>query len=216
MSDNTFELLDLFDSDVKTYDTAAVRKQRKSKSIYGDQLICLAALMGMSIWQSGLRALVICLGSVLVCVLSDLVFCRMTGKTYNPKDLSTIAAGMCIALMMPASVHYGTVAGGALLAIAVKHIFGGKVFVEGYIWQRLILHAEYELLSFPANYAFATDPLFVGVNERPAAHGILLGPGYKQDLGTNLSLYTVFLFSVYDPQNVRGIMDIRVGVNYKF
>lgn len=97
-----------------------------------------------------------------------------------------------------------------------QHIFGGNVFVEGYIWQRLILHAEYELLSFPANYAFATDPLFVGVNERPAAHGILLGPGYKQDLGTNLSLYTVFLFSVYDPQNVRGIMDIRVGVNYKF
>ena len=88
--------------------------------------------------------------------------------------------------------------------------------MEGYVWQKLVLHAEYELLSFPANYPFATDPLFEGVNKRPAAHGILLGPGYKQDLGTNLSLYTVFLFSVYDPQNVRGIMDIRVGVNYKF
>lgn len=97
-----------------------------------------------------------------------------------------------------------------------QHIFGGNVFVEGYIWQRLVLHAEYELMSFPANYAFATDPLFVGVNERRAAHGILLGPGYKQDIGTNLSLYTVFLFSVYDPQNVRGIMDIRVGINFKF
>ena len=97
-----------------------------------------------------------------------------------------------------------------------QHIFGGNAFVEGYVWQRLILHAEYELLSFPANYPFAIDPLFVGVHDRPAAHGILLGPGYKQDLGTNLSIYSVFLFSVYDPQNVRGIMDIRVGVNYKF
>ena len=90
------------------------------------------------------------------------------------------------------------------------------MFVEGYVWQRLILHAEYELLSFPVNYAFVGDPLFKGVHERPTAHGILLGPGYKQDLGTNLSIYSVFLFSVYDPQNVRGIMDIRVGVNYKF
>lgn len=98
----------------------------------------------------------------------------------------------------------------------LQHIFGGNVFVEGYVWQRLILHAEYEVVSFPSDYAFATDPLFVGVNERPSAHGILLGPGYKQDLGTNMSIYTVFLFSVYDPQNVRGIMDIRVGVNYKF
>lgn len=97
-----------------------------------------------------------------------------------------------------------------------QHIFGGNFFVEGYIWQKLVLHAEYELLSFPASYPFATEPLFVGVNERPSAHGILLGPGYKQDIGTNLSVYSLFLFSVYDPQNVRGIMDIRVGVNYKF
>ena len=98
----------------------------------------------------------------------------------------------------------------------IQHIFGGNVFVEGYIWQRLVLHAEYELLSFPSNYAFATDPLFVGVNERPSAHGVLLGPGYKQDISRDLFVYSVFLFSVYDPQNVRGIMDIRVGVNYKF
>lgn len=93
---------------------------------------------------------------------------------------------------------------------AFQHIFGGNFFVEGYVWQRLILHAEYELLSFPA-----IDPS-AEKNERYAAHGILLGPGYKQDIGTNVSVYTVFLFSVYDPQNVRGIMDIRVGFNYKF
>jgi hypothetical protein len=98
----------------------------------------------------------------------------------------------------------------------LQHIVGGNVFVEGYVWQRLILHAEYEVLSFPVNYPFVGDPLFKGVHERPSAHGILLGPGYKQDIGTDLSVYTVFLFSVYDPQNVRGIMDIRVGVNYKF
>ena len=99
---------------------------------------------------------------------------------------------------------------------SLQHIFGGNVFVEGYVWQKLVLHAEYELLSFPANYAFATDPLFIGKHERPAAHGVLLGPGYKQDIGTNLSVYSVFLFLVYDPQNVYGIMDIRVGINYKF
>ena len=99
---------------------------------------------------------------------------------------------------------------------SLQHIFGGNVFLEGYVWQRLVLHAEYELLSFSSNYAFATDPLFVGKHERPAAHGVLLGPGYKQDIGTDVSIYTLFLFSVYDPQNVRGIMDIRVGVNYKF
>lgn len=97
-----------------------------------------------------------------------------------------------------------------------QHIFGGNVFIEGYVWQRLVLHAEYELMSFPESYVFTTDPLFVGVNGRPTSHGILMGPGYKQDINSNLSVYSLFLFSVYDPQNIRGIMDIRVGVNYKF
>ena len=97
-----------------------------------------------------------------------------------------------------------------------QHIFGGNFFVEGYIWQKLVIHAEYELLSFPSQYVFTTTPLFMGANERPAAHGILAGPGYKQDVGNNLSFYTLVLFSIYDPQNVRGIVDVRVGVNYKF
>lgn len=210
MSDNTFELLDLFDSDVKTYDTAAVRKQRKSKSIYGDQLICLAALMGMSIWQSGLRALVICLGSVLVCVLSDLVFCRMTGKTYNPKDLSTIAAGMCIALMMPASVHYGTVAGGALLAIAVKHIFGGK---DNYIFNPTCVAIAFLIICYPGDML-----AYPAVGSQPALWGdtgVQLVPGiesYLLKLGTapTVNYESIMLGSFAGPMGTTHVLIIAV------
>ena len=156
MSDNTNELLGKFDGDIKAYTTepAPAKKQRKQKSIYGDQLLCLAALTGLSIWQSGLRALIICLCSVAVCVLSDMLFCRMSEKTYNPKDLSTITTGICIALMMPASVNYGIVIGAALLALSVKHIFGGK---DNYIFNPtcvaiafLIICYPTEMLSYPA------------------------------------------------------------------
>ena len=146
MSENTIELLDKFDSDVTTYELPTGKKQRKQKSIYGDQLICLIALAGMSVWQSGLRALVICIASVLVCMLADMVFCRMSGKTYNPRDLSTIASGLCIALMMPASVHYGIVVGGALLAIAVKHIFGGK---DNYIFNPTCVAIAFLIICYP-------------------------------------------------------------------
>ena len=182
MSDNTNELLNKFDGDVRTYDPPPEKKRRKQKSIYADQLICLAALTGMSVWQSGWRAAIICAGSVLVCMLSDMIFCKMSKKTYNPKDLSTIAAGMCIALMMPSSVNYGIVAGGALLAIAVKHVFGGK---DNYIFNPtcvaiafLIICYPTEMLSYPAA---GSQPALWGDAGVPLVSGV---ESYLLKLGT--------------------------------
>ena len=84
MSEQINELLDKFDGDVKTY-YGGGKKARKQKSIYGDQLICLAALLVMSVWKSGLRALVIAVVITAVCMLSDMLFCKMSGKTYTPR-----------------------------------------------------------------------------------------------------------------------------------
>lgn len=149
MSENKSKLFDKFDGGVKTY--TPEKKQRKQKSIYADQLICLIALMGVSVWQSGWRALVICLISVFTCMLSDAVFCRMTKKVYNPKDLSTIASGLCLALMMPASVPYGIVLGGALIAMGTKHIFGGK---DNYIFNPTCAAIAFLIICFPSEMLF--------------------------------------------------------------
>lgn len=210
MSDNTNELLDRFDSDIKTYETIAVKKQRKSKSIYGDQLICLAALVGMSIWQSGHRALVICLASVIACVVADMVFCRMTHKTYNPKDLSTIAAGLCIALMMPVSVHYGIVIGGALLAIAVKHIFGGK---DNYIFNPTCVAVAFLIICFPNDMLFyppvGVKPEIWGETGTPLVSGIEF---YLLKLGTapDVSFQNLMLGSVAGPMGTTQLLIIGV------
>ena len=210
MSDNTIELLDKFDSDTRTYETAAGKKQRKSKSIYGDQLICLAALLGMSVWQSGLRALIIALGSVIVCILSDMIFCRMTHKTYNPRDLSTIAAGICIALMMPASVHYGIVAGGALLAIAVKHIFGGK---DNYIFNPTCVAIAFLIICFPNDMlmypAVGSKPEIWGDVGVPLVSGVEF---YLLKLGTApaVSFQNIMLGITAGPMGTTQILIIAV------
>lgn len=99
---------------------------KKYRSIYGDQLICLCALLIMAVWRWGMRALVICVIGVAVSVIADRLFCKMTGKTYNPRDLSTIVSGMCLGLLMPATADYGYIIFGAALAMGIKHIFGGK------------------------------------------------------------------------------------------
>lgn len=169
MRDDKTELLDMFDGEVRTYDVTPQKKVRKQKSIYGDQLICLIALFGLSIWQYGLRALFIGAFSVAACMLSDALFCRMTKKTYNPKDLSTIAAGLCIALMMPASAAYPIVLGGAILAISVKHIFGGK---DNYIFNPTCVAIAFLLICYPTEML-----LYPEVGAKPAVWG---------DIGVNL------------------------------
>lgn len=120
---------------------------KKYRSIYGDQLICLCALLIMAVWRWGLRALVICGASVIVSVIADRLFCKMTGKTYNPRDLSTVVSGMCLGLLMPATADYGYVVFGAALAMGIKHIFGGK---NNYIFNPACVSYAFLAICWPS------------------------------------------------------------------
>lgn len=164
MSDKNGSLFDKFDGGTKSYSVTS-KKSRKQKSIYGDQLLCLLALLGLSVWLSGWRALVIAAICVITCMISDALFCRMSKKTYNPKDLSTLAAGLCIALMMPASVNYGIVVGGGLLAMGLKHIFGGK---DNYIFNPTAAAMAFLIICFPQDML-----LYPAAGVKPPVFGML-------------------------------------------
>ena len=120
---------------------------RKYSSVYGDQLVCLCALLIMGVWRWGWRALAICVISVLVSMIADWLCCRLTKKTYNMKDLSTVVSGMCLGLMMPASAGYGYVAFGGALAMGIKHIFGGK---DNYIFNPACLSYTFLAVCWPS------------------------------------------------------------------
>lgn len=47
---------------------------RKYRSIYGDQLVCLCALLIMAVWRWGLRALTICAAGVAISIAADWLF----------------------------------------------------------------------------------------------------------------------------------------------
>lgn len=105
---------------------AAKKKLRKPRSIYGDQILFMLAITVIATCFYGMRVVAVCACSVLACILTDMVGCFLSKKEYGVKDLSTIAYGMALALSFPASVEYYVVIIGAVLAITVKHIFGGK------------------------------------------------------------------------------------------
>ena len=210
MSDKTVSLFNKFDGGAKVH-TVTAKKPRKQKSIYGDQLLCLLTLLGLGVWQSGWRALVIALICVVTCMLSDALFCRMTKKTYNPKDLSTLAAGLCIALMMPASVHYGIVVGGGLLAMGLKHIFGGK---DNYIFNPTAAAIAFLIICFPQDMLLYPGrgikaPVFGAIGSDQLVSGI---ESYLLKLGTapSVSLQDILIGNYVGPLGTTHFLVLAV------
>lgn len=177
--------------------TAAEKKRsffgRKYRSVYGDQLICLCALLIMGVWRWGVRAFAVCLVSVAVSMLADWLCCRLTKKTYNFKDLSTVVSGMCLGLLMPATVSYACVIFGAALAMGIKHIFGGK---NNYIFNPACLSYAFLAVSWPSQIL-----MFPALGENIPLWGDYSGTlysgleSYLVRLGTaqELSLSDIFL-----------------------
>ena len=125
---------------------AARKKLRKPRSVYGDQIVFMLAVTVMAFSRYGVRALAVCVVSVLCCVLADMIGCFLSKKEYGIKDLSTFAYGLAVALMLPASVPYYIVAIGAVLAITVKHIFGGK---DNYIFNPAAVSIAFLIMCYP-------------------------------------------------------------------
>lgn len=167
---------------------------KKYRSIYGDQLICLCALLIMAVWRWGLRALVICGASVIVSVIADRLFCKMTGKTYNPKDLSTVVSGMCLGLLMPAAADYGYVVFGAALAMGIKHIFGGK---NNYIFNPACVSYAFLAICWPSQVL-----MFPKIGDNIPVFG-----SYTGTLSSGLESYLVRLGTAQE----MSISDIFLG-----
>ena len=125
---------------------AAKKKLRKPRSIYGDQILFMLAITVIATCFYGMRVVTVCACSVLACILTDMIGCFLSKKEYGVKDLSTIAYGMALALMLPASVEYYVVIIGAVLAITVKHIFGGK---DNYIFNPAAVAIAFLIICYP-------------------------------------------------------------------
>ena len=153
------KILDKFDyaheNHAKTENKAVKRDNTRSR-IYFEQLLCLCLLGGVSYFNSGWRVVVMVLFSVAGAVLMDMLGCVLSKKIYNPKDLSTLMAGLCIALLMPAGIGYRMVFFGSALTIGIKHVFGGK---DNYIFNPTATAFVFLILCYPRAMLLFPKPL---------------------------------------------------------
>ncbi|MCL1789121.1 MAG: RnfABCDGE type electron transport complex subunit D, partial [Oscillospiraceae bacterium] len=142
------DILDKFDytPEIAAKSENKAKKANKSFRIYLEQLLCLLLLAIVSYMGSGARVVVMAGFSIAGAVIMDMLGCALSKKIYNPLDLSTIMAGLCIALLMPAGAPYQLVFFGSALTIAIKHIFGGK---NNYIFNPTAVVFVFMILCYP-------------------------------------------------------------------
>lgn len=189
---------------------AAKKKLRKPRSVYADQTLLMLAVMVLSVYIYGLRALAVCAFSVLCCAVTDMIGCFLSKKEYSFKDLSNVTYGMAVALMLPASVEYYIVMIGAVLAITVKHIFGGK---DNYIFNPAAVAIAFLIICYPQQVlmypAHGTELVIFGANDIPLLSSIE-SSFIKNGALPNLSVLDILMGNFAGPMGTTHILVLIV------
>ncbi len=189
---------------------AARKKLRKPRSVYADQILLMLAVMVLAIYIYGLRSLAVCICSVLCCAITDMIGCFLCKKEYSFKDLSNVAYGMAVALMLPACVEYYIVIIGAVLAITVKHIFGGK---DNYIFNPAAVAIAFLIICYPQQVLMYPElgtelPIF-GAIDIPHVSSIE-SSFIKNGALPNLSALDIFVGNFSGPMGTTHILVLLV------
>lgn len=190
---------------------AARKKLRKPRSVYADQILLMLAVMVLSIYIYGFRSLVVCICSVACCAITDMIGCFLCKKEYSFKDLSNVAYGMAVALMLPACVEYYIVVIGAVLAITVKHIFGGK---DNYIFNPAAVAIAFLIICYPQQVLMYPElgtelPIFSAMD---VPHVSSIESSFiKNGALPNLSMLDIFMGNFSGPMGTTHILVLLVS-----
>lgn len=155
--------------------------EREPRKVYLERLILMAALLAPAIFFQGARAAVVCVESVILCMVTDFICCKLRRIRYDFKDAAVPFWGLAAAMMMPSSISFLMVALSSVLCIGVgKHLFGGS---DNIVFCPPAISAAFILICYPAEMLYApkygdTIPIFGGsdaVLSRSAEYALKLG-----------------------------------------
>lgn len=113
----------------KTLDLRPSPHLRSGASVEGimfNVVLALLPVTGFAIHAFGLAAVASLTTAVGVCVLTEHLLCRASGRRSTVGDWSAVITGLLFGLTLPPSLPLWMVAVGSVVAIAVaKHLFGG-------------------------------------------------------------------------------------------
>lgn len=154
---------------------------REPCRVYLERFIIMLLLLVPAVFFQGARAAAVCAESVVLCMLTDLLCCKLRRTKYDIRDFAVPFWGLAAAMMMPSSVSFLTVALSSLLCIGVgKHLFGGS---DNIVFSPPAISAAFIVICYPAEMLFSPKygekiPIFGSsdtVLSRSAEYSLQLG-----------------------------------------
>lgn len=106
-----------------------IRKAPSVSQIMRHVVYALLPIAAYAVWQFGISALALMVATVLACVLTEHMFCKLSDKKTTIGDASAIITGLLLAMTLPPGfpLWMGAVAGFVAIAMG-KTLFGGIGF----------------------------------------------------------------------------------------
>ena len=125
---------------------------RPPRMVYLERLIFMCAITVLAAFMQGVRAAVVCVLSVLLCMITDAVCCKIRKIKYDPKAAEVPFWGLAAAMMMPASVPFALVVQSALICIVVgKHLFGAS---DNIVFSPPAISTAFLMICYPAEMLY--------------------------------------------------------------
>lgn len=120
--------------------------------VYLERLIFMAALTVLAAFMQGMRAAVVSVLSVLLCMITDAVCCKIRRIKYDPRGAEVPFWGLAAAMMMPASVPFSLVVQSAVICIVVgKHLFGAS---DNIVFSPPAISTAFLMICYPAEMLY--------------------------------------------------------------
>lgn len=199
-----------------------IRSPIKTNSIMRDVILALIPAGLFGIFNFGLRALLVILATVLSCVVTEYVYCRLMKKPVNPWDYSDIVTGLLLAFNLPVSIPiWMAVLGGVFAILIVKMLFGGlgQNFMNPALAARVFL-----FISFPARMSsFALDKVVSPTVTDFLRDGVLVLDGVsgatplgQLKAGETVDLLKIFVGNIGGTIGETSALALLIGAAYLF
>ncbi len=142
---------------LKVTSSPHIRHEDTTRVIMSDVILALFPALIYGVYIFGARAAFLTVLSVLSCVISEFIFCKIMKKPSSIGDLSAVVSGILLAFNLPVTAPaWLVVVGGVFAMILVKALFGGigKNIVNPVLAARVFLFA-----SWPSHMTFYSAPL---------------------------------------------------------
>lgn len=124
----------------------------KPRMVYLERLIFMAAVMVPAAIMQGVRAVVVCAVSVLLCMVIDAVCCKVRKQKYDPRDAAVPFWGLAAAMMLPATVSFTLVVQSALICVIIgKHLFGAS---DNIVFSPPAISTAFLLICYPGEMLY--------------------------------------------------------------